>query len=76
MAQAKGQRPLMQGTCKSCGASILWVRTAKGKQMPLDTKPQKLITLDDMPEATGYMTDCYTPHWATCPQAAQHRRRS
>jgi hypothetical protein len=40
----------------------------------LEPESPKLITLDDMPEATGYMTDCYMPHWATCPHAEQHRK--
>lgn len=74
MSQAPGQRPLDKGTCSSCGASILWVVMGTGKRMPLDAKPQKLITLDDMPEARGYVGDCYTSHFSTCPNAAKHRR--
>jgi hypothetical protein len=27
------------GTCRSCGAPIVWVITANGKQMPLDPEP-------------------------------------
>lgn len=45
-----------------------------GKRMPLDPKPQKLVTLDDMPEPRGYVQDCYTSHFVTCLNAAQHRK--
>lgn len=74
MAQAEGQRPLDTGTCKSCGAPILWVVMGSGKRMPLDPKPQKLVTLCDMPEARGYVTDAYTSHFVSCPSAAAHRK--
>jgi len=74
VSQAKGQRALDSGNCKSCGAAILWVVMGTGARMPLDPKPQKLVTLDDMPEARGYVHDCYASHFATCPNAAQHRK--
>ena len=37
------------GTCRSCGAPIVWVKTAKGKKMPLDREPNEAgnITLMD-----------------------------
>lgn len=55
--------------CSSCGASIVWFRTAKGNRMPID-------------EATTQPTDAehqldlkrHRSHFATCPQANQHRR--
>ena len=28
-----------QGTCKSCGRPILWIKTRAGKSMPCDPKP-------------------------------------
>ncbi len=40
--------------CRSCGAGIYWIVTAKGKRMPVD------------PDGTS--------HFATCPNADQHRR--
>lgn len=74
MAQAQGQRPLDKGKCSSCGAPVLWVVMGSGKRMPLNPEPKKLVTLDDMPEARGYVTDCYTSHFATCPNAQAHRK--
>jgi hypothetical protein len=43
-------------------------------RVPLAARTQKLISLDDMPQATGHVTDCYTLHWGTYPHAQQHRR--
>ena len=33
MAKAK------RGKCRSCGARIMWVKTTKGKMMPIDVDP-------------------------------------
>ena len=57
---AEGVRwPIPEGTperaCRSCKASIFWIQTASGANMPVD--------------ADG------TSHFATCPNAATHRRR-
>lgn len=56
-------------SCSSCGARIVWFRTAAGKRMPVD-------------EATTLPTDAehqldltrHKSHFATCPNASQHRR--
>ena len=62
-------------SCRSCGASIVWVvMRPSGKRMPLDAKPEKRITLDDVDPGVGEMTDTYVSHFATCPQAASHRK--
>lgn len=79
-------------TCKSCGAPIIWIKTAAGKSMPCDAEPLPyrasqngaaiVVTpngetlkadIEDTPEkATGIG---YISHFATCPNAALHRRR-
>lgn len=62
-------------TCRSCGAAILWlVMRPSGRRMPVDAKPEKRITIDDIDEGVGEMTDTYVSHFATCPNAAQHRK--
>ncbi len=48
-----------QSECRSCGASILWCITAKGKKMPVD------IPEGDEPT---------TSHFATCPEADTWRK--
>lgn len=81
--------------CRSCGAEIIWIRTASGKSMPCDAagisysevllpgvKGNKILTLvtesgtivrtefDPAGDKIGY-----TSHFATCPNANQHRKR-
>ena len=71
------------GFCSTCGARMVWVVTDKGKRMPLDPEP----TADGNVVRTGEQTVRYltageawtglrfTSHFATCPDAAKHRRR-
>lgn len=71
-------------TCRSCGARILWVRTATGKAMPLDALPRAdgnvvveggQAVLLPRGEHRGGVKH-YVSHFATCPQAAIHRKRT
>lgn len=74
-------------TCDSCGAEIIWTITQKGKRMPVDATPiapngsgNVLITegfLDDTPRSmvTDDGAGTHTSHFATCPNAAKHRKR-
>lgn len=71
----------MSATCRSCGAAIIWAVTPAGKRMPLDAQPAKRIVLDDYGVKTfgdeapcAQVVDTYTSHFATCPNAAQHRK--
>lgn len=57
--------------CRSCGAVIYWVTMPSGRKMPLDRGRQVRV---------GYVEDqgfvalgTYVPHWATCPNAREHR---
>lgn len=70
-------------TCRSCGAEILWVRSAKnGTLMPLDAVPDPNgnVELDDDGHAVVHgQADMlggqrFMPHHATCPHADQWRR--
>lgn len=72
--------------CSTCRAEITWVKTAAGKSMPLDAEPTEdgnvvlvngLAVVLHARGAEGVAAvgaTRYTPHWATCPQSAQHRR--
>jgi len=67
--------------CKSCGAEIVWAKTRSGKNMPMDPKPERLLVQVDR-EASGTASwpvvevrEVWRPHWATCPDATEHRRR-
>lgn len=69
------------GRCRSCAAPIIWARTEKGKAMPLDAEPDQRgncwfddggkmrVGGADRPDRLRYLS-----HFATCPQAATHRR--
>jgi hypothetical protein len=54
-------------SCKSCGANIVWFKTESGKAMPVDAET---VGSGDM----HLDLKKHIPHFATCPQAAQHRR--
>jgi hypothetical protein len=54
--------------CKSCNAEIAWVKSAGGKMMPVDKNRVTVIT----PE--GNLITGGLSHFATCPNAAQHRK--
>jgi len=70
--------------CKSCKASIIWV-SLKNKQgeyhpHPINAEPVKGIVLEAQTSANthkglpAFMADVYTSHFATCPNAAEHRK--
>jgi thiamine kinase-like enzyme len=54
--------------CSSCGASIVWLKTAAGKNMPVDAE-----TVGDADQV--YELGKHKPHWASCPNANQHRTK-
>lgn len=70
-------------TCRSCGASIVWATTPSGKVMPLDAFCSTVGTI--RLNADGSCTvmpalarvpgePLHTSHFATCPDAAAHRK--
>lgn len=74
--------------CKLCGAEIIWTRMQSGKAMPVDAQPHYFRPDDDghftfitpegetmkgEPEEMGIRG--YISHFATCPNADQHRRK-
>lgn len=80
--------------CRSCGASIRWVETLKGKRIPINREPDRVrgnlrkVQPDEtlparaqvLPEAEAAEArdrgeDLWLAHFATCPNADQHRAR-
>ena len=53
--------------CRSCQARIVWLKTAAGKNMPVDADTVE-------PEDTEYDAERHESHFATCPTANQHRK--
>lgn len=69
--------------CSSCHATIRWAKTPAGKNTPLDDQPAAdgSLWLDNgvarfVEDNTPDDVVRYHPHWATCPNADHHRRRS
>lgn len=80
--------PFTVAACRSCSAPIIWTQTEAGKRMPLDARttpegnwtisrrrdiPRAIYVGDAAPELAA--DDRHHAHWATCPNADQHRRR-
>lgn len=64
--------------CRSCHAEIIWAKTESGKAMPLDAKPEKRFILFPGPDGNedeAVAVDTYVSHFATCPNANQHRKK-
>ena len=63
------EAPPNAARCHSCGAAILWIKSAKsGKGIPVNTTRVQVVT----PE--GKVVGGFVSHFATCPQAGQHRK--
>ena len=65
----------MSDQCRSCGAPIVWATSAKtGKAMPLDVA-FKVISVERA-DGTVEAVRGREAHFATCPNAASHRKGS
>ena len=79
------------GECSSCGAQIAWTITKNDKRMPINPAGDpagnlvlagKQATDRGMTPVVHYLkkdevtaAQRYTSHFATCPKAAEHRRK-
>ena len=72
-----GHRPAF---CSSCGAGIWWRQTAAGKYQPMDVAYTSCRRCAGKMELDPDCTDCagtgsaQLTHFATCANAAQHRK--
>lgn len=65
-----------RGTCRSCGAAIVWAETVRGKRMPLDAEYLVLRTQGSPIEGRVVeYVDSASSHFSTCPQAKSWSRR-
>ncbi len=76
--------------CGSCGASVRWLVTHLGRAMPVDADPVHTgnIVIESDDTTAGVHVRPHDPllddpgitrwvsHFATCPNAEQHRRKS
>jgi hypothetical protein len=55
------------GTCKHCGARLLWVSTQNDKRMPLDYESEKRFVLESgKSPMVGRLRNTFTCHLDTC----------
>jgi hypothetical protein len=76
---------MSNGKCRSCGKPVLWVEMlGSGKKNPLDPEPTDKGNVVLVGEGKAEMvrgTDkspgelLYLSHFATCTQAAKHRKK-
>jgi hypothetical protein len=78
--------------CKSCGADVLWVKLIPHNRLnPVNPTPTRegnirmlgvrkavarVLSKADLAEAALATEELYTSHFATCPNAKQHRSKS
>lgn len=69
--------------CRSCRKPIFFALTEKGHRMPIDPEPRmdgSLIVTEEVDGPTcraaplDFSGPRFLSHFATCPQAAQHRK--
>lgn len=65
----------MASTCTgpNCGAEIIWAKTAKGKKVPLNAKPEKRYLARSATDSTVELRNAYVPHHATCPDVGSFK---
>lgn len=75
-----------QAKCKSCGAPVIWAKTAAGRLAPYDAAASRDVpkgyrivagVSEYVKDNTGTMfplEPLHTSHFATCPNAARHRK--
>lgn len=64
---------MLMKKCRGCGATIFWIRMHTGRMMPCDTDKQVFVV--DGPVG-GQVYKGYRPHWASCPNAADFKKKT
>lgn len=64
------------GHCRSCGAIIDWYTTERDRGMPMNAGAVHLRTTGGGPAPELGEFDAADAHWATCPNAADFKKRS
>lgn len=61
--------------CKTCGAPIAWATMRSGKLIPLNpSRVVLVVTVGD--DTDGHLVEGRVSHFATCPDASRHRKRT
>lgn len=67
------EAPRRPSLCRFCRASLIWLKTERGKWMPFNGHPVAVRTKLVEGALLGEY-DSATVHWATCPDADAFRR--
>ena len=59
---------------KECGADIKFI-SVNGRKMPVDSEQTMIVVPDKNFPEVGSMVKGHMPHWVTCPDADEFRRR-
>lgn len=59
----------MSEKCRKCGEPVVWIKTPKGSWMICNDKKFTVVTKE------GNVVNGLEPHWATCPFAAEFRKK-
>lgn len=75
--------------CRSCGAAIEWRKTTNtGRPAPFDAEPSEngnvrfhmgtatILNRADAEEARALGENLHVSHFATCPNAGEHRKKA
>ena len=57
--------------CRSCDAEIVWLKTQRGKNMPVDATEDSRV---DAEAGRVFDPDEHTSHFEICPDADKHRK--
>jgi len=76
MSEKLQKAPADIAKCSSCGAAIFWAVTQNKKMMPLDVEgvTKAIAEIDEDGRIRCDVRTAFTPHFATCPNAAKHRK--
>jgi hypothetical protein len=66
----RSNKPSRFGKCRSCGAPIMWIRTEKGKMMPVDMETERFYP-DPRGEKLYIMNDGHTMRGTPAPEGEE-----
>lgn len=58
------------GTCRTCGAAVIWITTPAGRPMPLEAKGETMY----LPGPPAKAVTAHRSHFSSCPQAKDWRK--
>ena len=61
--------------CKSCGAEIVWAKTANGRAVPMDPPEKRYVLKQKFNGDHVEIEETWLSHFATCPDSALHRKK-